>query len=91
MDAGNGQAPALEFPCRFPVKVMGANEPDFQAHARALVEAHAGPLPDENVQSRESRNGRFLSITLHVHARSREQLDAIYRALTASDRVLMAL
>ncbi len=81
----------LEFPCRFPVKVMGANDSDFREHARALVEAHAGPVPADRIESRTSRNGRFLSVTLHVQAQSREQLDAIYTALTSSSRVLMAL
>lgn len=81
----------LEFPCRFPVKIVGNDEAGFRAHARALVEAHTGPLAEEDVELRHSRNGRFVSLTVHVHAHSREQLDAIYESLSASERVLMAL
>jgi uncharacterized protein len=81
----------LEFPCEFPVKMMGRETPEFHVTARALVEKHAGPIPDEAIQSALSRNGRFVSITVTINAQSREQLDNIYRELTAHDDVLMAL
>ena len=81
----------LEFPCEFPVKLMGRNRDDFSQIARELVERHTGPLDDSAVQSAESRNGRFVSVTVVVAATSREQLDAIYRDATAHDDVLMAL
>ncbi|MDJ0941795.1 MAG: DUF493 domain-containing protein [Woeseiaceae bacterium] len=81
----------MEFPCEFPIKMMGKESPEFHATARALVEKHTGPLDDDAFQSAQSRNGRFVSITVTVTATSREQLDNIYRELTASDAVLMAL
>lgn len=81
----------LEFPCDFPIKVMGRQSAEFRNVARALVEKHTGPLDDSAIQSAESRNGRFVSITVTVRAQSRQQLDAIYREVTAHDDVLMAL
>jgi uncharacterized protein len=81
----------LEFPCEFPVKMMGRETPEFHAMVRALVEKHTGPIPDEAIQSALSRNGRFVSITVTINAESKEQLDNIYRELTAHDDVLMAL
>ncbi len=81
----------LEFPCKFPVKVMGRDSPEFHRTARELVERHTGPLPDDAIQSALSRNGRFVSITVTVQAQSKEQLDAIYRELTGHDAVIMAL
>ena len=81
----------IEFPCDFPIKMMGHDTPDFRATARSLVERHAGPLTDDRIQAAQSRTGRFVSITITIHARSREQLDAIYQDLTAHDDVLMAL
>jgi len=81
----------IEFPCDFPIKMMGHDTPDFRATARSLVERHAGPLADDRIQAAQSRTGRFVSITITIHARSREQLDAIYQDLTAHDDVLMAL
>lgn len=81
----------LEFPCDFPIKIMGRESAQFQALARSLVEKHTGPLDDDAVQSALSRNGSFVSVTVTVVAQSQQQLDDIYREVTANDDVLMAL
>lgn len=82
----------LEFPCDFPIKVMGRDEDDnFRSEALAIVEAEIGPLPEEAVTTQPSRNGRFLSVTVTVRAESREQLDSLYRRLSSSERVLVVL
>ena len=81
----------IEFPCSFPIKMMGRDTPAFRQTVRELVEKHTGPLDDDAVQSSLSRNGRFVSVTITVAAESREQLDNIYREVTAHDDVLMAL
>ena len=81
----------LEFPCEFPIKMMGRDTPEFRAIARALVEKHAGDVDDGAVRAALSRNGNFVSITVTITATSREQLDAIYREVTAHEDVLMAL
>ncbi len=81
----------LEFPCDFPIKMMGRDTPEFHSTARKIIEKHAGPLDDNAIQSNLSRNGRFVSITVTVNARSQQQLDDIYREVTAHEDVLMAL
>lgn len=81
----------LEFPCDFPIKMMGRETDRFHDIARSLVEKHTGPLSDDAIQSALSRNGRFVSITVTIRAQSQQQLDAIYREVTAHDDVLMAL
>jgi putative lipoic acid-binding regulatory protein len=82
---------ALEFPCEFPIKMMGRNTPEFQLTARALVEKHAGAVSDAAVQSALSRNDRFVSITVTIVATSQQQLDNIYQDATDHADVLMAL
>lgn len=81
----------MEFPCDFPIKLMGEDTPEFHRTVRKLVEKHTGPLRDEAINNAFSRNGRFVSITITVAAESRAQLDAIYREVTAHEAVLMAL
>lgn len=81
----------LSFPCRFPIKVMGPANADFEARAVAAVRRHVPDLGEGAVRRRDSRAGTYLSLTITVHASSREQLDAVYRALTALDGVLMVL
>jgi len=82
---------ALEFPCDFPIKMMGRDTPEFRMTARTLIENHVGALADSAVQAETSRNGRFVSVTVTIIATSRQQLDDIYRDVTSHDDVLMAL
>lgn len=82
---------AIEFPCDFPIKMMGRNAPGFRAIARALVEKHTGALSDSAVQESLSRNERFVSVTVTITATSQQQLDAIYQDVTDHEDVLMAL
>ena len=81
----------LVFPCAFPVKLMGRESPEFHAIARSLIEQHTGPLEDDAICSSLSRNGRFVSITVTVHAQSQRQLDDIYRDASAHEAVLISL
>jgi putative lipoic acid-binding regulatory protein len=80
-----------EFPSEFPIKVMGRHDSGLRALTQAIIERHAGPLAESQVRTRTSGDGNFLALTYHVQASSREQLDAIYRELTACKSVLMAL
>lgn len=82
---------ALQFPCRFPIKMMGRDTPEFRDLARELVESHAGTVADSAVQAAVSRNGRFVSVTITITATSQRQLDNIYRDASSHDDVLMAL
>ncbi|HEX6259417.1 MAG TPA: DUF493 domain-containing protein [Woeseiaceae bacterium] len=81
----------LEFPCQFPIKMMGRDLPEFRAAALAAVERHAGRIEADAVRVSASSNGNFLSITVTITATSREQLDNIYRDLTADEQILVAL
>jgi putative lipoic acid-binding regulatory protein len=79
------------FPSEFPIKVMGRRDSDLRALTQAIIERHAGPQPESSIRTRTSADGNFLAVTYLVHATSRDQLDAIYRELTACKSVLMAL
>ena len=81
----------FDFPCRFPIKAMGREAEGFPAHVMELVAAKAGPIDNDDVSIRPSRDGRFISVTVTFTATSREQLDSIYRSLTGSQRVLVVL
>ena len=87
----NDKKSLQEFPSEFPIKVMGRREGDLRATTQGIVERHAGKLSDEHVKSRTSGDGNFLALTYTITATSREQLDNIYRELTACKLVLMAL
>ncbi len=81
----------MEFPCRFAIKVMGLAADDFDALVVSLVRKHVADLNEGAVRTKPSANGKYLSVTVTFQAESREQLDNIYRSVTAHERVLMAL
>ncbi|HEX2140583.1 MAG TPA: DUF493 domain-containing protein [Woeseiaceae bacterium] len=81
----------LEFPCDFPIKMMGRDAPEFRAAAFGVIERHAGPVADDAVRESSSRQGRFLSITVTIKATSQQQLDDIYRDLSSHEQILVAL
>ncbi|OGO66351.1 MAG: hypothetical protein A2030_09015 [Chloroflexi bacterium RBG_19FT_COMBO_50_10] len=81
----------LTFPCVFPIKVMGANQDGFECLVLEIIQKHSSIATEELVSNRLSRGGRFISVTVHILAESQEQLDAIYRELSAHERVLMML
>jgi putative lipoic acid-binding regulatory protein len=81
----------LEFPCRFPIKVMGRDEPDFADNVLALVVRYAEDTTADDITTRTSSKGKFIALTVTISATSRDQLDAIYKALSASEQVAYLL
>jgi putative lipoic acid-binding regulatory protein len=86
-----GKDTPFEFPCTFPIKVMGRAEPGFPALVTAIVRRHVPALGEGAVRTRTSRGGNWLSVTVTIEATSKEQLDTIYRALTGHEKVVIAL
>jgi uncharacterized protein len=81
----------LVFPMEFPIKVLGRHGGDLHALSRRIIEKHAGPLNEDQIRDRPSAAANFVSVTYVIQATSQDQLDAIYRELTACEAVLMAL
>ena len=81
----------LTFPCVFPLKVMGRREDGFAQHVLEIVLRHAPDYHSDTMEMRSSKNGRYLSLTVTLNAKSREQLDALYSELSRHPLVLMVL
>ena len=81
----------LEFPCDFPIKIMGKATDEFRSLALGIVSRHFGDLSSDQIDERPSREGRYLAITVTVRAENKAQLDAVYMDLTACQHVLVAL
>jgi putative lipoic acid-binding regulatory protein len=80
----------LQFPCEFPVKVVGLNTGAFDAAVTAIFEKHVGPDPI-SYSRRPSSSNKYLSITATFMARGRGQVDALYQELNDHDLVVMTL
>ena len=81
----------LTFPCVFPIKVMGRREDGFAQAVADVVQRHAPDFHPETIEMRSSKNGRYLSLTVTINARSREQLDQLYSELSKHPMVMMVL
>ncbi|GAB4414990.1 MAG: YbeD family protein [Sideroxydans sp.] len=81
----------IDYPCDFPIKVFGVTQPGFAQAVAEVVLAHAPDFDAASMVMRSSSHARYLSLTCTVRATSREQLDALYRALTAHPMVKMVL
>jgi uncharacterized protein len=81
----------LQFPCSYPLKVMGQNTNQFLAIVSTIVEKHVTGEESVTYRSKSSSGGKYLSITATFSAQSRDQLEAIYQDLIKHELVLMAL
>lgn len=81
----------IEFPCDFPIKVMGETCDDFTETIIAVVRIHLPDFDASRVELRSSSGGRYTSLTCTVYVTSKPQLDDLYRALTAHPMVRVVL
>ena len=81
----------LEFPCDFPIKIMGKAEDTFAEAVLSIVTKHAPDFDATRMELRTSSGGNYLSVTCTIVAQSKPQLDAIYMDLTAHPMVKVAL
>lgn len=88
--APQGDSPWV-FPCDFPIKIMGRNVEGFADAVAAVVRQHAPDFDPAAMELRVSSSRSYLSCTCTVRAVSREQLDALYLALTSHPMVKVVL
>jgi putative lipoic acid-binding regulatory protein len=81
----------IEFPCDFPIKVMGAAQDGFAQAVADVVLKHAPDFDAATMEMRPSKAGNYLSLTCTIRAVSQAQLDALYRELTAHPMVKVVL
>jgi hypothetical protein len=86
-----GRTTLLEFPCAFPIKIMGARVDDFAQTVLGVVLRHAPDFDAATMQMRPSSKGNYLSITCTVNATSQAQLDALYVELSSHPLVKVVL
>ena len=81
----------LEFPCEFPLKIMGKAHDDLAQVVLDIVTIHAPDFDAATMEMRASSGGNYLSLTCTVVATSKPQLDALYMELTSHPLVKVVL
>jgi putative lipoic acid-binding regulatory protein len=87
----HGSDEIFNFPCDFPIKVMGKTHPDYAETVMKLVEQFDPQFDRSKVETRPSSAGNYTGLTVTVVAQSRAQLDQIYLALTGHPMVSIVL
>ena len=67
----------FKFPCDYPIKVFGINQPDIVNTISTIVESHVGKLHSNQISLKNSSKGKYVSVTIRIIATSRKQLDSI--------------
>ena len=81
----------IEYPSRFPIKVMGAKVDGFVNAVTELARQFDPTFDASTIELRDSRAGNYLGVTITITATSREQLDDLYRALSSHPLVKVVL
>jgi uncharacterized protein len=83
--------PRIEFPCAYPIKIMGVATAVFEAEVVSVCKRHAPEVCDEHVTVRMSNKGNYAAITVLIQATGTEQLQNLFADLKATDSVKMVL
>ncbi len=85
------EPPKIEFPCDYPVKVLGRSVPEFESVVVDVIERHAPGFPRDSISMRASREGTFVSLTVQITATGKPQLEALHQDLLATGLVQMVI
>ena len=85
------ETPAIEFPCDYPIKIVGENQADFEASVVELTRRHAPEVSDDQVSVRASRRGRYASVTIVIRATGEPQLKRLHADLKRHPAVRLVL
>ncbi len=81
----------LQYPCDFPIKVLGNTRAGFAQAVLEIIQRHAPDFDGASMEMKTSKRGRYLSVTCVIRATSRDQLDDLYRELCDHPMVVMVL
>jgi putative lipoic acid-binding regulatory protein len=85
------EASLIEYPSRFPIKVMGANVAGFAEAMAAIAQRFDPDFDAASIEVRPSKGNNYLGLTITITATSREQLDELYRTLSTHPMVKVVL
>jgi len=85
------ESPVIEFPCAYPIKIIGDVTDDAVNTILDVVRRHAPEVTPDVVSTRKSSKGNFHSIRVTIVATGEPQLKALHEELMILDSVRMVL
>ena len=92
-EAANGdpRMPKIEFPCLYPIKVIGIASKNFQQEIIQAIERYTGKITDDLIKVRPSKQRNYVAVTLTIAATGEDQLKSIFTDLKSISNVKMVL
>ena len=81
----------IEFPCHFPIKVMGEVHDEFTSTVIEIIKQKNKKFDPSTIEMKGSSEGRYISLTCFVYVTSKPELDDIYRSLSSHPMVKVVL
>lgn len=81
----------IEFPCKFPIKVIGDARDDFAQAVLNACQTQIADITADAITMRPSKTNKYIALTVTVAAESQAQLDAIYLAINQLSGLKMVL
>lgn len=83
--------PRIEFPCDYPIRVIGEQHDGFRDMVLDIVREHAATVRQWSVGVQQSRRGTYCSVRVTIVATGEPQLQALHAALMEQPAVRMVL
>ena len=81
----------IEFPCIFPIKVMGEVHDEFTSTVIKIIKQKNKDFDSSTIEMKGSSEGRYISLTCFVYVTSKPELDDIYRSLSTHPMIKVVL
>ncbi|MEN8006308.1 MAG: DUF493 domain-containing protein [Candidatus Krumholzibacteriota bacterium] len=95
MSPTNNEKPVVEYPCRWGYKVIGPDEEAMRSAVKVCLDHclndNSGDREFELGQSRTSRSGKYVSLSLNLKVQDEAERDAVFAALTKRPEILMVI
>ena len=85
------EAKGLVYPCDFPLKMFGKKNSHFMKKVDSVVERIVPRKDWSSTKTTLSKDGNYISYTIVIVARNREQLDNVCAAVTDCPGVIIAM
>ena len=83
--------PLINFPCHFPIKVIGNDVQDFYHATESILNKHNQKFHPENLKKNSSQKGNYVALTINLKVDSQKQLNAIYKDFSGNDHFKFVL
>ena len=90
-DSVDQVAAKIDFPCIYPIKIIGKMENNFQAEVVEAIERHTCRIAEDMISIQASRKKNYLSITVTITATGEDQLSRIFLDLDKIKNVKMVI